>query len=829
MGEEHQVPVKEEQIKALENLSSKPLRPGDIWCLVSYEWMNTWKEYLRNVRDLEPPGPIDNGSLLDAGHNLKLDSIEGTNYELVPEELWTKMVQWHGIVNDYTPLMRRVIELRPNYNVVDVHLFRLKCSNDLSFEPSIYLNFSRTASMKTVEEKLRSRFNLDSNVETRLWLCSLGSSLEPVDTDQTLEELGVTPKGYCVVIESKKLNTNWSARSEELIKKKSSNDNDSSNFSNAKVSRMSTQYKPGLCGLANLGNTCFMNSVLQCMSNCPPITEYFLVQRHLEELNRTNPLGMRGEIATAFGTLIGTMWSGNHGHTNPFHFKIQLGKFNPVFSGCQQHDSQELLTFLLDGLHEDLNRIKQKPYTEINDDSDREDKILAQEAWDRHRKRNDSIIVDTFHGLLKSRVVCPECRKFSVTFDPFCYLSLPLPQKKDRLINITFVPFDGTQPSLKHRLSIPCQGFVKELCREVGHRTTTDPKTLLVAEVMRNHFHKFYSSEDSLDSIHSWEPIFVYEVPALSDDPKQLIIPVCLWEIDENADKFEQFGVPFFIVVPKRPISEEHLRVQLLNKMSRNINASLLNGHNPNTMDMDNGDIEIVNQVLEEIRFSIYTKAATGHNPPTPLNFDNRKLNLTSLFDVDEGVFGRNTMILGFSKELRKKVYFDKPIVLSNDKSHAYRSQKDRFNIDDCLSLFTTCEKLGADNAWYCPTCKKHQRATKKFDLWDLPKILIVHLKRFSYTRSLRDKIDVMVDCPIKNLDMSKYLIKWDRPQSVYNLIGVCNHYGGMGGGHYTASCKNRDTGEWYNFDDSHVERISEDKVLTSHAYVLFYMAADVP
>ena len=66
---------------------------------------------------------------------------------------------------------------------------------------------------------------------------------------------------------------------------------------------------------------------------------------------------------------------------------------------------------------------------------------VAKEAWVNYKKRNDSVIVDIFHGLLKSTLVCPECNKVSVTFDPFCYLSLPLPIKKERNIEVFFVPY----------------------------------------------------------------------------------------------------------------------------------------------------------------------------------------------------------------------------------------------------------------------------------------------------------------------------------------------------------------------------------------------------
>jgi ubiquitin carboxyl-terminal hydrolase 4/11/15 len=117
-----------------------------------------------------------------------------------------------------------------------------------------------------------------------------------------------------------------------------------------------------------------------------------------------------------------------------------LQRFAPQFSGYQQHDSQEFIAFLLDGLHEDLNRVRVKPYIEIPDADDRPDNEVAEERWQIHKARNDSKVVDEFQGQYKSTLVCPECNKVSVTFDPFMYLTLPLPVIKPRNITLTFVP-----------------------------------------------------------------------------------------------------------------------------------------------------------------------------------------------------------------------------------------------------------------------------------------------------------------------------------------------------------------------------------------------------
>ncbi len=97
---------------------------------------------------------------------------------------------------------------------------------------------------------------------------------------------------------------------------------------------------------------------------------------------------------------------GNTAFVSPRAFKQTVGTCAPQFSGYQQHDSQELLAFLLDGLHEDLNRVRQKPYIEEADADGRPDAVVAKEVWNNYRKRNDSVIVDHFQA---SPFVCSCC------------------------------------------------------------------------------------------------------------------------------------------------------------------------------------------------------------------------------------------------------------------------------------------------------------------------------------------------------------------------------------------------------------------------------------
>lgn len=128
--------------------------------------------------------------------------------------------------------------------------------------------------------------------------------------------------------------------------------------------------------------------------------------------------------------------------------------------------------------------------------------------------------------------------------------------------------------------------------------------------------------------------------------------------------------------------------------------------------------------------------------------------------------------------------------------------KKHGITLDDCLDEFESEEILSEQDTWYCPRCKEHRRASKKFDLWKTPDILVVHLKRFSSSGYRRDKIDILVDFPVEGLDLTKRVInKEDGKQEIFDLIAVDDHWGGLGGGHYTAFAKNFIDGEWYEYN----------------------------
>lgn len=174
------------------------------------------------------------------------------------------------------------------------------------------------------------------------------------------------------------------------------------NLSAVEPSKHDREVPMGVIGLQNLGNTCFINSSLQCLSATIPLTDYFLGFDYRSEINKENFLGTGGKLATAYAELMKKMWVGTNSVVEPREFKAQLGTFAPQFNGYRQHDSQELLAFLLDGIHEDLNRVKNRPYIEDKDCDGKNDENDAIESWKNYLRRNKSLVVDLFQGQLKN-------------------------------------------------------------------------------------------------------------------------------------------------------------------------------------------------------------------------------------------------------------------------------------------------------------------------------------------------------------------------------------------------------------------------------------------
>lgn len=193
-----------------------------------------------------------------------------------------------------------------------------------------------------------------------------------------------------------------------------------------------------------------------------------------------NPLGTKGHLVYAFSGILHDLWHGEMPYITPFQFRVCLSVSHSIaganllglgmgqrsiclhasqFGGSEQHDSQEFLSFLLDGLHEDLNRILKKPINNVTANREEEleklpQQIASEQEWKIYRMRNDSIVVDFFQGQFRNRLECLTCHKVSpfkdfrslrsgllfwqtsTTYNSFMYLSLPIPSTKTSKVDI---------------------------------------------------------------------------------------------------------------------------------------------------------------------------------------------------------------------------------------------------------------------------------------------------------------------------------------------------------------------------------------------------------
>ncbi|KAK0127462.1 CSN-associated deubiquitinating enzyme Ubp12 [Cadophora gregata f. sp. sojae] len=814
----------------------------------------------------------------------------------------------------------------------------------------------------------------------------------------------------------------------------------------------------GTVGLSNLGNTCYMNSALQCVRSVEELTKYFLSGCAMMELNSDNALGNNGEVATAYERLLHEIYrEPTPNCIAPRNFKATIGKWRAQFAGYGQQDSQEFLGFLLDGLQEDLSRVKKKPYIEKPDSTDEmvnnpeAIREMAAKVWDITKKRDDSVIADLFTGMYKSTLVCPTCSKVSITFDPFNNLTLQLPIHSSWHHNVCFYPLYDKPVVIS--VDIDKNASILGLKEFISKRVGVPAERLFVVEEFKSKWYKHYSDFNvASEEITQNDTVAVYELEnkptnwppprkakkksgkySINNDSEEDEVPDWDDEIAEHMlvpvfhrrpkpkdgqnrfspkKPWELTGVPLCIMLtPDEARDMDTIQRKILEKIANltthkdflddhDVEANAANGIDADIVlttgsDADSsgdskvvansidGEDELVDVTMKEAAANPYpletfnkrrpafmtlgshlepslqnlfklsyfsngkemiptgwstvddektypslssriqrqdsdsiddsdaagsptgSESSNGINVPTRMNDEsseedddnipavapqilpvrpgapksgvsvghNRRHNnriktyskkgnrperrFPSHEEVDQDAPDNGPLVrLGdmivvdwyteawealFAGEnlddLRGMATWDSPRILKDPELEALQAsrslrRKNGITLDDCLDEFGKEEILSEMDTWYCPRCKEHKRASKKFELWKSPDILIMHLKRFSSSGWRRDKLDVLVDFPIDGLDLSSRVIETeDGKQELYDLFAVDDHWGGLGGGHYTAFAKNYRDNEWYEYNDGSVAKQKDlSRIVSSSAYLLFYRRrSDIP
>lgn len=680
-----------------------------------------------------------------------------------------------------------------------------------------------------------------------------------------------------------------------LVKNNSSTALSSATSQGSVKERLSLCYgdkTPGVLGLKNHGNTCFMNAVVQCLSNTDLLAEYLGLEQYRTDVGCQRRLNgeeeqwsardARGEVTEQLASLVRALWTLEYTPQLSVEFKSIVAKYGSQFRGNSQHDALEFLLWLLDRVHEDANpshnnnnsssiKAKSKGSSSLEDS-------LPQQPRGRH-----SFVQEHFQAQYRSSLTCPHCLKQSNTFDPFLCISLPIPLRQTRPLCVTLVFNTKGQRYVRVGLAVPLFGSVSCLRSMVAEEGNISADQVILAELYSTGFQRSFSDDDDLTAIADSDVVYAFQAPPIynrsgsasvsgyhhslpsspytsstSDGQRmpssgavsseylnhssssKVLLLIC--NTAGSGQQAVRFGPPF-LVREDRSISWEQLQQSILSKLY----YLMLNGSQAQNAG-----------VLFKVRVvggsASYSYLSPQDNKPLfhpavdraqkfcgPGGPHHVKLVIEWDYKIKECLFG----------SIQEEVVKDAESVRNQQQQHL---QQHTCTLDECFQLYTKEEQLAPDDAWKCPHCKQLQQGMVKMSLWTLPDILILHLKRFRQVGERRNKLTTQVHFPLSGLDMAPHMVKrsqsiknlsngpwppsWRQSQQPsdltlphdyqYDLYAVCNHHGGMHGGHYTAYCRNSVDGQWYSYDDSSVDLVPEEEVCTRGAYILFYQRRNI-
>ncbi|KAG7259885.1 hypothetical protein CRUP_038010 [Coryphaenoides rupestris] len=534
----------------------------------------------------------------------------------------------------------------------------------------------------------------------------------------------------------------------------------------------------GLTGLKNIGNTCYMNAALQALSNCPPLTQFFLECGGLVRTDKKPALPS---------------------YVVPTNLFQGIKSINPMFRGYSQQDSQEFLRCLMDQLHEELKETQPEPDDQsggIAVDDGPEDDNRSQSDNDFQScescgssDRADGEVLGGGGGGPVSVVVGGDSRPV----DDANEAEVLIPEQDEIQANRSWQKEKNLINDL-YRSGVSGNGGGEtggDLDKDIDTTTTTTTNVNMpfigsqgALKIQGNNTESFQDTQVS-SSTRPQSPVRMegHHAKLSSSPPKAASV----WP---NLNSAHKKAVTTF-TPPKNKRQKKYRSV---------------------VTDIFDGTIVSAVQCLTCDRVSVTLENFQDISLPIPGKEDLAKLHSsthqTSL--VKAGSCGEAYAPQGWISFVMEyiKSWFWGPVV----------------TLQDCLAAFFARDELKGDNMYSCEKCKKLRNGVKFCKVQSLPEILCIHLKRFRHELMFSTKIGTHVSFPLDGLDLQPFLAKDSTTQTTtYDLLSVICHHGTASSGHYIAYCRNDLNNLWYEFDDQSVTEVPDSCVQNAEAYVLFY------
>ncbi|XP_044308949.1 ubiquitin carboxyl-terminal hydrolase 20 isoform X5 [Varanus komodoensis] len=547
----------------------------------------------------------------------------------------------------------------------------------------------------------------------------------------------------------------------------------------------------GLTGMKNLGNSCYMNAALQALSNCPPLTQFFL---ECGGLVRTDK---KPALCKSYQKLISEVWHKKRpSYVVPSSLSHGIKLVNPMFRGYAQQDTQEFLRCLMDQLHEEL---KEPVVAEMrdSDSSDTDDKREGDRSPSEDEFLSCDSSSDRGEGDGQSKTGSSLAEAELLIQDEAGRGISEKERMKDRKFSCSHRRSNSEQVDEDADVDTSVMAVDGRASPEAPPPPAPHPASPSRTPEPDNDAYSHCSSRPC-------SPVHHDVLAKVSSSPPRSS-PVRL-------------GPTYVLKKAQMPVSgKKKKEVRYRSVISDIFDGSILSLVQCLTCDR----VRFLTAADPVKMVSTTVETFQDLSLPIPGKEDLAKLHSAIYQNVPAktGACGDNyTASQGWIAFI---VEYIRRFVVSCIPSWFWGPV---VTLEDCLAAFFAADELKGDNMYSCERCKKLRNGVKYCKVLQLPEILCIHLKRFRHEVMYSFKINSHVAFPLEGLDLRPFLAKESVSQiTTYDLSSVICHHGTAGSGHYIAYCQNVINGQWYEFDDQYVTEVHETVVQNAEAYVLFY------